>query len=83
MTQTLRTIGHRTAFNNEQSPYRIVSLLVEDSDLDDEYEVSDAKDLGVVVKDDGLVDESEFWLSKMMVWLSKLTVLLSKMMVCM
>ena len=25
MTQTLTTIGHRTAFNNEQSPYRIVS----------------------------------------------------------
>ena len=25
MTQTFTTIGHRTAFNNEQSPYRIVS----------------------------------------------------------
>ena len=25
MTQTLITIGHRTAFNNEQSLYRIVS----------------------------------------------------------
>ena len=25
MTQILTTIGHRTAFNNEQSPYRIVS----------------------------------------------------------
>ena len=25
MTQTITTIGHRTAFNNEQSPYRIVS----------------------------------------------------------
>ena len=25
MTQKLTTIGHRTAFNNEQSPYRIVS----------------------------------------------------------
>ena len=25
MTQTLTTIGHRTAFNSEQSPYRIVS----------------------------------------------------------
>ena len=25
MTQTLTTIGHRTAFNNEQSPYLIVS----------------------------------------------------------
>ena len=25
MTQTLTTIGHRMAFNNEQSPYRIVS----------------------------------------------------------
>ena len=25
MTQTLTTIGHRTAFNNEQSPYRTVS----------------------------------------------------------
>ena len=25
MTQTLTTIGRRTAFNNEQSPYRIVS----------------------------------------------------------
>ena len=25
MTQTLTTIGHRTAFNNEQSLYRIVS----------------------------------------------------------
>ena len=25
MTQTLTTIDHRTAFNNEQSPYRIVS----------------------------------------------------------
>jgi len=24
MTQTLTTIGHRTAFNNEQCPYRIV-----------------------------------------------------------
>ena len=27
MTQTLTTIGHRTAFNNEQSPYRIVSYI--------------------------------------------------------
>ena len=26
-TQTLTTIGHRTAFNNEQSPYRIVSYM--------------------------------------------------------
>ena len=25
MTQTLTTIGHHTAFNNEQSPWRIVS----------------------------------------------------------
>ena len=25
MTQTLTAIGHRTAFNNEQSLYRIVS----------------------------------------------------------
>ena len=25
MTQKLTIIGHRTAFNNEQSPYRIVS----------------------------------------------------------
>ena len=25
MQQKLTTIGHRTAFNNEQSPYRIVS----------------------------------------------------------
>ena len=25
MTQNLTTIGHRTAFNNEQSSYRIVS----------------------------------------------------------
>ena len=25
MTQTLTTIGHRTVFNNKQSPYRIVS----------------------------------------------------------
>ena len=25
MTQKLTTIGHRMAFNNEQSPYRIVS----------------------------------------------------------
>ena len=25
MTQKLTTIGHRKAFNNEQSPYRIVS----------------------------------------------------------
>ena len=25
MTQTLTTIGHRTAFNNDQSPYHIVS----------------------------------------------------------
>ena len=25
MKKTLTTIGHRTAFNNEQSPYRIVS----------------------------------------------------------
>ena len=25
MTQTLTTIGHSTSFNNEQSPYRIVS----------------------------------------------------------
>ena len=25
MTQILTTIGHRTALNNEQSPYRIVS----------------------------------------------------------
>ena len=25
MTQLLTTIGHRTAFNNEQRPYRIVS----------------------------------------------------------
>ena len=25
MTQKLTTIGHRRAFNNEQSPYRIVS----------------------------------------------------------
>ena len=25
MTHTLTIIGHRTAFNNEQSPYRIVS----------------------------------------------------------
>ena len=25
MTQKLTAIGHRTAFNNEQSPYRIVS----------------------------------------------------------
>ena len=25
MTQTLTTIGHRTAFNNEQNSYRIVS----------------------------------------------------------
>ena len=25
MTQTLTTIGHRTAFNNKQSPYCIVS----------------------------------------------------------
>ena len=25
MTQTLTTIGHRTAFQNKQSPYRIVS----------------------------------------------------------
>ena len=24
MTQKLTTIGHRTAFNNEESPYRIV-----------------------------------------------------------
>ena len=26
MTQILTTIGHRTAFDNEQSPYRIVSF---------------------------------------------------------
>ena len=25
MTQKLKTIGHRTAFNNERCPYRIVS----------------------------------------------------------
>ena len=27
MTQTLTIIGHRTAFNNEQSPYRILSAI--------------------------------------------------------
>ena len=26
MTQKLTTIGHRTAFNNEQIPYRILSF---------------------------------------------------------
>ena len=26
MTQKLTTIGHHTAFNNEQSPYRIVGM---------------------------------------------------------
>ena len=28
MTQTLTTIGHRAAFNNEQNPYRIVSYML-------------------------------------------------------
>ena len=28
MKQKLTTIGHRTAFNNEQSPYRIVSYKI-------------------------------------------------------